>query len=304
MPVLSPKYKTVLIFVAAASLVGVSFYSSLCYIQLKERVTVLESRPNTIVQSAPQQASESISVGSASSLLNDFICTPLPSEKNTAAYLLKASVREHNVGDRIYFLVTADGKPSAKIDATSENDVVFTAKATVPPNLSWTLDLVIDRGGNLRSERLPQNESLDQLNMHSLPSPSYEGNISSTEGESTYRSNTSVSMPLQSYDPSAVGFVEFVERVAEIRLNGKIQKQVPMTIQDSTTPGPDGALQKEYRALMGTVTIPFHTGDVIETSVRVRTKTGQQYRYVLDQQRAKGSVLESQPTSASSWKAE
>ncbi len=288
------------LFVMISVLLCITVFGALQIIDIKSELQTLRNQTqSSIVQYQTPPMSNPVYVGSAESLLHEFTCKPNVVAADKVIYGLTAKVKEFSEGDRLYFMTTLEGNTSF-IEATSENGVIFTATFNVPLDKEWSVDFVADRNGTRKSEVLQSFGTYSQIATQRWQFPSIEGSTENSSNSKVYKTERNIAMNFGGETKENLGIAE---TMAELRLNGKAFKAMPMTA--ITYSGSSGELaQQAIEAKFGQVEIPCKTGDVIETVVRVKTDAGKWYICTLERLKHDGTSVQFEDIGMYEWKAE
>lgn len=281
-------------------LVCATLFGAFQIIEIKSELQMLRNQgQNSIVQYQNPAPVNNVYVGSADSMLHEFTCKPNAVSGQTVIYGLAAKVKEYSQGDKLYFMMTLDGKASF-IEAASDNGVVFTASIEVPIDKQWSVDFVSDRSGTRKSEVLQSFNTYNQFVTERWSFPSMEGNAENISNSKVYKTSRRITMNFGGETDKSVGIAE---AVSELRLNGKAFKAMPMTSKIYSG-NPGEFAQQEIEANFGQVEIPCKEGDVIETVTRIKTDTGKWYICTLERLKHNGTVVQNDDIGMYEWKAE
>lgn len=291
------KRSMLIITTLVAGAVGLNFYE---LTQLKQEVQFLRHQgQGSVVQYQTPATDTRIYVGSADSLLNEFTCEPQSVENGMAVYLAKAKVRAFSEGDRVFFLRTLNGE-STLIEAGTANGVIFTASIEVPIESVWSLDFVKEGAGTRRSEVLQEFQSYTGMMTERWPIPFISGSAEFGGNSDVYKTENKISLIFSGDTIEDSGMAEVV---AQVQVNGQLFVGKPMTSRvysgDSS-----GIAQQELEASFGVQEIPVKTGDVVETVVRVRAKSGEWYTCTVEKLKRSAQGMEPLDVGSYQWQAE
>jgi len=241
---------------------------------LKNEIRNLKSDINSLKHSIINNMSNIINdiertLEKEASIVNEFKYENMGIKDKKVDYILSVIPKVYKEGEKLYFLINTDKDSPQLIPAETEDNIIFTANASISIFDEANIDLVIEGENNKKTEKLDTIRSVAdkyaaRLRPHSLGG-SIRRNAGSTKQIITYEYEL-INDSKPDGDITAIK-----EANLHIELNGKVIDTFPMKLEDTSKYERFYVLLKDYE-------LQCNAGDEIIMYITAKDNMGLNYK--------------------------
>ncbi|SHI51372.1 hypothetical protein [Lutispora thermophila] len=202
------------------------------------------------------------------SIVSEFKYENLGIKDKKVDFILSVKPKVYNEGEKLYFLIKAGNNSPQLIPAETEDNVSFTANATISIFDEANVDLVIEGESNKKTEKLDTIYPIADKYAARINARSLGGSIKRNAGSSKLIINHEYE--LINPKPDGDG-TRIKEANLDIELNGKVIDTFPMKLENTSKRERFYLLLKDYE-------LQCNTGDEIIIYITAKDDMGLNYK--------------------------